>query len=67
MDRYFLSEQVDDFTFKGFLKATKYCPIGRKYKSSILSDSTKVYRTVEIKFRNKKYDSYVITIKNQDD
>lgn len=71
MDRYFLSEQVDELTYKGSLKATAF------YKSSKLDrgshriievpDSTKLYRTVIIKFRDKKYDYYTISIRSDDD
>ena len=70
LDRYFLSEQVDDLTYKGSLKATAF------YKSPgydwdrhdivYKEDSTKFYRTVIIKFRDKKYDYYTISIQESE-
>ena len=70
LDRYFLSEQVDDLTYKGTLKATAF------YKSPDYDwnshqfvdkeDSTKFYRTVIIKFRDKKYDYYTISIQESE-
>ena len=56
MDRYFLSEQVDDLTYTGTVKTTVFLKYGRS------TDSLKVYRPVTIKFRSKKYDYYTISI-----
>ena len=66
LDRYFLSEQVDDLTYKGTLKATAFYKSSKwdsnRYKIVEVPDSTKLYRTVIIKFRDKKYDYYTISI-----
>lgn len=66
LDRYFLSEQVDDLTYKGTLKATAFYKSSKwdskRYKFVDVPDSTKLYRTVIIKFRDKKYDYYTISI-----
>ena len=67
MDRYFLSEQVDDLTYKGTLKATAFYNKTRWDRKRLefvadVPDSTKLYRTVIIKFRDKKYDYYTISI-----
>lgn len=66
MDRFFLSEQVDDLTYKGTLKATAFYKSSRwdsrRYRIIEVPDSTKLYRTVIIKFRDKKYDFYTISI-----
>lgn len=69
MDRYFLSEQIDDYTFVGTLKATAFMtsPLGKVLKAFSGTDSLKLYRTVIIKFRDKKYESYTITIKGQEE
>ena len=67
MDRYFLSEQVDELTYKGTLKATAFYNKTRwdirqmKFVRDV-PDSTKLYRTVIIKFFDKKYDGYTISI-----
>ena len=66
LDRYFLSEQVDDLTYKGILKATAFRK-SQKFDSYRLemvqvTDSTKLYRNVIIKFRDKRYDFYTISI-----
>ena len=61
-----LSEQVDDLTYKGTLKATAFYKSSKwdskRYKFVDVPDSTKLYRTVIIKFRDKKYDYYTISI-----
>lgn len=66
MDRYFLSEQVDELTYKGSLKATAFYKSSKAdwnlHKIVEVADSTKLYRTVIIKFRDKKYDYYTISI-----
>ncbi len=66
LDRYFLSEQVDDLTYKGTMKATAFRK-SQKFDSYRLemvqvTDSTKLYRNVIIKFRDKRYDFYTISI-----
>ena len=70
MDRYFLSEQVDELTYKGTLKATAFYKSpkwdDRRYKFVDVPDSTKLYRTVIIKFRDKKYDYYTISIQTDE-
>ena len=70
MDRYFLSEQVDELTYKGSLKATAFYKSPKwdsnRFKMIEVPDSTKLYRTVIIKFRDKKYDSYTIQIRSED-
>ena len=71
MDRYFLSEQVDELTYKGTLKATAFYKSSkwdsRRYKFVEVPDSTKLYRTVIIKFRDKNYDTYTISIQEADE
>lgn len=71
MDRYFLSEQVDELTYKGMLKATAFYKSAtwdrNRFKVVEVPDSTKLYRTVIIKFRDKKYDYYTISIRSEDD
>ena len=66
LDRYFLSEQVDDLTYKGTLKATAFYKSpqwdSNRLKIVQVPDSTKLYRNVVIKFRDKKYDYYTISI-----
>lgn len=66
MDRYFLQERVDDLTYKGCLKATLFYKSpewdSKQYKVVEVLDSTKLYRTVIIKFWDKKYDHYTISI-----
>ena len=67
MDRYFLSEQVDELTYKGTLKATAFYNKTRWDRKRLefvsdVPDSTKLYRSVIIKFRDKKYDYFTITI-----
>lgn len=66
LDRYFLSEQVDDLTYKGTLKATAFYKSSKwdknRFKIVEVPDSTKLYRNVIIKFRDKKYDYYTISI-----
>lgn len=65
-DRYFLSEQVDDLTYKGTVKSTAFYQDRKwddnKHKFVNGIDSLKLYRTVIIKFRDKKYDYYTVTI-----
>lgn len=70
MDRYFLSEQIDELTYKGTLKATAFI-LHRKWdwnknKFYNAKDSLKLYRTVTIKFRDKKYDYYTISIQSEE-
>ena len=70
LDRYFLSEQVDDLTYKGSVKATAF------YKKTSwdwnrnrivdTKDSLKFYKSVIIKFRDKKYDYYTISIQSEE-
>ena len=71
LDRYFLSEQVDEMTYKGTLKATAFYNSPKwdsnRFKVIQVPDSTKLYRTVIIKYRDKKYDHYTISIKAKDD
>ena len=71
MDRYFLNEQVDDLTYKGKLKATAFYNKTRWDRKRLelvadVPDSTKLYRTVIIKFRDKKYDYYTISIQAEE-
>lgn len=71
MDRYFLNEQVDDLTYKGKLKATAFYNKPRWDRKRLelvadVPDSTKLYRTVIIKFRDKKYDYCTISIQAEE-
>ena len=63
MDRYFLSEKTDELTYVGSLKATALY-YGPWHKS--VPDSTKLYRTVTIKFRDRHYEHYTITIEDDE-
>ena len=56
MDRYFLSDDTQPLTYRGYLKATAF------YRFYNRTDSLKVYYDVTIKFRDKKYDWYTISI-----
>lgn len=53
LDDYYLVEQIDDLTYRGGLQATEF------YKR----DSTKIYRSVIIKYQDKKYERCEITIR----
>jgi hypothetical protein len=58
LDRFFLSEQTDPLTYIGSLKATYYW----KSWSGVIQNE-KLYKDVVIKFRDKQYESYTISIK----
>jgi hypothetical protein len=67
MDRYFLDEQIDDYTFKGSLKGTAFYKKARWDRNRLtyvydVPDSMKFYKPVIIRFRDKKYKSFSITI-----
>ena len=70
LDKYFLSEQIDDLTYKGFIKATAFIKTASfdwdKNKIVDTRDSLKFYRPVIIKFRDKKYDYYTISIQSEE-
>lgn len=60
--RYCLSERVDALTYKGFLKAkyvyTNFYPYALCYGK----DSTNVMFDVEVKFRDRKYKCFVVSL-----
>ena len=70
MDRYFLDTQVDELTYTGALKATAFFknPTWDSNRGIVVEvdDSIGFYRTVKIKFLDKKYEEYSITIDNDD-
>ena len=70
LERYFLTEQTDDLTYVGTLKATAFYKDKRWNDRTLriqeVLDSTRLYRSVEIKFRDKKYQHYTISIKGDD-
>lgn len=61
LDRFFLSEQTDPLTYIGSLKATYYW---KSWNGSF--QNQRVYKDVIIKFRDKNYESYTISIKAQE-
>ena len=71
LDRYFLSEHPDDLTYTGFLKGMYFYNNRRydfnRYKFITFKDSTKFYRNVVVKFRDKNYDHFVISISADSD
>ena len=61
MDRYFLYDDSEDLTYKGYLRATAFYNI--RYGSTIVrSDSLKVSYDVCVKFMDKRYKSYMIQL-----
>ena len=71
LDRYFLSEHPDDLTYRGTLKGTFFYD-SRHYDTSrhkffTSKDSTRFYRNVVVKFRDKNYDHFVISISADSD
>ena len=61
MDRYFLYDDSEDLTYKGYLRATAFYNI--RYGSTIVrSDSLKVSYDVCVKFMDKRYKSYIIQL-----
>ena len=71
MDRYFLDTQADELTYTGALKATAFFknPTWDSKKGIVVEvdDSISFYRTVKIKFFDKKYEEYSITIDTDED
>lgn len=70
MDRYFLDTQADELTYTGALKATAFFknPTWDSNKGVVVEvdDSISFYRNVKIKFLDKKYEEYSITIDEDD-
>lgn len=78
LDRYFLSEKVDALTYTGTLKATVFYNTTKfdegKWRNNmrnnryweddtvVVQDSTKFYKTVIVKFRDKRYNYYTVEI-----
>lgn len=70
MDRYFLSEKQDLLTYVGTVKATLFYKDTdwdwKRHEYVDKIDSIKLYRKVVVKFRDKKYNHYTVTIKEED-
>ena len=68
LERFFLNENPEPLVYTGVLKTTYYYknPLGkwdpRRMQWLATQDSTKLYRDVMVRFRDKKYEHYTIEI-----
>ena len=66
MDDYFLTEQVDDLTYKGILRGTAFFQKlkwdDEQFKVIQVLDSSKIYLNVTIKYCDKEYEHYLVFI-----